>query len=246
MQKSEEAFEAHIEEELIELHGYHKGEPKDLDKATGINTAELLAFLEATQQKELCKLFKDYRTRVPEVLAKRLGDYGTLDALKNELKVDNISLTLFYPRPSASDSEAAKALYLQNRFTVTRQQTYSLSQPGQEIDMVLFVNGLPIVTIELKQPWTGKLPALTAWSNTSATATRSRRCSNSAAASCTWPWTKTRCGWRHGSRARRPTSCPSTKGCRAAKAQATRRAKKATRQATSGGKSSAPTRSPTS
>ena len=146
---NEAAFEAHIEQELVSLHGYHTGKPADLDKTTGINTAELLAFLEATQQKELDKLFKDYRKRVPEVLAKRIADYGTIDVLKNDLKVDNIRLTLFYPKPAPSDSQVAHESYAQNRWTVTRQQTYSTTQPGQEIDMVLFINGLPLATLEL-------------------------------------------------------------------------------------------------
>ena len=153
---NEAAFEAHIEQELVSLHGYHRGKPADLDKTTGINTAELLAFLEVTQKKELGKLFKDYRKRVPEVLAKRIADYGTIDVLKNDLRVDNIRLTLFYPKPAASDSQAAHENYARNRWTVTRQQTYSTTQPGQEIDMVLFVNGLPLATLELKQPWTGQ------------------------------------------------------------------------------------------
>ena len=59
-------------QELVSLHGHHRGKPADLDKQTGINTAEFLAFLEATQQKELDKL--NYRKRVPEVLTKRLAD----------------------------------------------------------------------------------------------------------------------------------------------------------------------------
>ena len=46
--------------------------------------------------------------------------------------------------------------YSQNQFSLTRQQTYSVLKPGEEIDMVLFVNGIPLFTFELKNPWTGQ------------------------------------------------------------------------------------------
>ena len=64
--------------------------------------------------------------------------------------------TLFYVLPLASSSDAVKANFENNRFSVTRQLRYSLDNPGEEIDMVLFVNGLPFSTLELKNHWTGQ------------------------------------------------------------------------------------------
>ena len=61
---------------------------------------------------------------------------------------------MFYPKPSPADSQLSKEKYIQNQFSVTRQQTFSVSNPGLEIDMVLYVNGLPLFTFEFKNPWT--------------------------------------------------------------------------------------------
>ena len=68
----------------------------------------------------------------------------------------NKRLRLFYPRPTLTDSDARQILYGLNQFSVTRQATYSKLNPGNEIDMVIYVNGLPIFTLELKNPWTGQ------------------------------------------------------------------------------------------
>ena len=91
---NEAAFETHIGQELVSLHCHHRGKPADLDKTTGINTAELLAFLEATQQKELEKLVKDYRKHVPKMLTNRLADTARSTRTR----------TTFAPTTSASRS----------------------------------------------------------------------------------------------------------------------------------------------
>ena len=74
--------------------------------------------------------------------------------LRKGVDIDNIHVTMFYPKPSPADSQLSKEKYIQNQFSVTRQQTFSVSNPGLEIDMVLYVNGLPLFTFEFKNPWT--------------------------------------------------------------------------------------------
>jgi type I restriction enzyme R subunit len=58
--------------------------------------------------------------------------------------------------PLASSSETVKKNFESNEFSITRQLRYSIDNPLEEIDMVLFVNGLPFLTIELKNIWTGQ------------------------------------------------------------------------------------------
>ena len=161
---NEEAFEAYIEQQLVSLHGYNKGNPADFDRQAAINTAELWAFLEATQAKEIARMAgtKDRKGRIVQVLKNRIDEFGTLDVLKGGLAVENIRLTLFYPKPSASDGDTARKNYAQNRWTVTRQQTFATTagHEGQEIDMVIFVNGLPLITMELKKPSQGQTAAV--------------------------------------------------------------------------------------
>ncbi|MGB0931985.1 MAG: type I restriction endonuclease subunit R, partial [Chitinophagales bacterium] len=64
--------------------------------------------------------------------------------------------TLLYQLPMASSSQAVKDNFEKNEFSVTRQVRYNVDNPREEIDMVVFVNGLAIVTLELKNPWTGQ------------------------------------------------------------------------------------------
>ena len=134
---------------------YYWGCPDDMDKRQAIDTRRLWAFLEATQQGMLKEYKgKDLKTSLPKQIARDIETFGVIKVLREGVDVDNIHVTLFYPKPSAADSEASKLKYEQNQFSLTRQQTFSVSNPGLEIDMVLFVNGLPLFTFELKNPWT--------------------------------------------------------------------------------------------
>lgn len=172
---NEQAFEALIEkalvgstrEERMELgltdvdaqtpgeQQYYWGIPSDLNKPTALDLRRLWSFLKSTQQ----DILDDYKGRdlkdaLPKQLSKAIETFGIIHVLRKGIDVDNIHLTLFYPKPSPSDSEASWSKYKQNQFSLTRQQTFSKSNPGLELDMVLYVNGLPLFTFELKNPWT--------------------------------------------------------------------------------------------
>ena len=172
---NEQAFEALIEKALVgstheertangqndvdaqspNAHQYYWGLPKDMDKKLAIDLRRLWAFLENTQHEVLHEYKgKDLKTELPKRISKDIETFGVVKVLREGVDVDNIHLSLFYPKPSAADSETSKLKYAQNQFSLTRQQTFSVAKPGLEIDMVLFVNGLPIFTFELKNPWT--------------------------------------------------------------------------------------------
>ena len=172
---NEQAFEALIEKALVgstheersangqndvdtqspNAQQYYWGQPKDMDKKLAIDLRRLWAFLESTQHDVLNEYKgKDLKTELPKRISKDIETFGIIKVLREGVDVDNIHLSLFYPRPSAADSELSKLKYAQNQFSLTRQQTFSVANPGLEIDMVLFVNGLPVFTFELKNPWT--------------------------------------------------------------------------------------------
>lgn len=135
---------------------YYWGQPKnDMSKELAIDLRRLWSFLYATQKEELDKYtgsnLKEY---VSKQIAKKIETIGIVDTLRKPMEIDNMKLTLFYPKPSASDSTLSWVKYRQNQFSVTRQQIYSILNPGDEIDMVIYVNGLPLFTFELKNPWT--------------------------------------------------------------------------------------------
>lgn len=181
---NEEAFEALVEKALVgstkeerEAQGitkadvdsqhpdsnqYYWGVPSDFKFKTGeewaIDTRRLMSFLHATQQ-EMLDSYKGRKTlefAIAERITKTIETFGVIKVLREGIDVDNVKLKLWYPKPSAADAEISKEDYMQNQFSITRQQTYSTLHPGDEIDMVLYVNGLPLFTFEWKNPWTGQ------------------------------------------------------------------------------------------
>lgn len=138
------------------------GLPDDFAKREAVDQRRLWSFLESTQADILAQWHGrgNLRERIEKELKRKIEAVGILEVLRKGIEVDNLQgdkrLKLFYPRPSAADSAESHRLYALNQFSVTRQSTYSLTRPGNEIDMVIFVNGLPIFTFELKNPWTGQ------------------------------------------------------------------------------------------
>ena len=139
-------------------NGYFMGSPFDYNAKYAIDEKLFWSFLETTQKDELAKLQKqsDWKLKILDRLDRIIKKYGIIRLLRKGLEVDDASFTLFYEWPLASSSERVKANFENNRFSVTRQLRYSLDNPGEEIDMVLFVNGLPFSTLELKNHWTGQ------------------------------------------------------------------------------------------
>ena len=139
-------------------NGYYIGLPEDFNVKYAIDEPRFWDFLQTTQKDELAKLQKqsDWKLKILERLDRMIKKYGILRLFRKGLDVDDAHFTLLYPLPLASSSDTVKANFESNQFSVTRQLRYSLINTGEEIDMVLFVNGLPFSTMELKNHWTGQ------------------------------------------------------------------------------------------
>lgn len=139
---------------------YYWGVPSDFkykqNEDWAIDMRRLMSFLHATQQDILDTYVgrTPLERAIPERISKDIETFGIIKVLREGIKVENIALRLWYPKPSPADAQENMLLFQQNQFSVTRQQTYSRLKPGDEIDMVLYVNGLPIFTFEWKNPWT--------------------------------------------------------------------------------------------
>ena len=134
---------------------YYWGRPKDMPSKLAIDQRRLWSFLKSSQGDALAEYRgKDLKAAVERQISSDITNFGIIKLIREGIDVDNIHLTLFFPKPSPSDSKSSHAKYAKNQFSVTRQQTFSLLNPGYEIDMVVFINGLPIFTFELKNPWT--------------------------------------------------------------------------------------------
>ena len=139
-------------------NGYYIGAPEDFNAKYAIDEHRFWDFLQSTQKDELAKLQKqsDWKLKILERLDRMIKKYGILRSFRKGLDLDDAHFTLLYPLPLASSSDTVKANFESNQFSSTRQLRYSLTNPGEEIDMVLFVNGLPFATMELKNHWTGQ------------------------------------------------------------------------------------------
>lgn len=139
-------------------NGYHIGHPADFNSKYALDEVRFWNFLETTQKEELEKLKRqsDWKIKVLDRFDKLVKKYGILRLLRKGLAVDDAHFTLFYVAPLQNSSQSIKDNFESNQFSVTRQLRYSLSNPLEEIDMVIFINGIPISTIELKNQWTGQ------------------------------------------------------------------------------------------
>ncbi|WP_009632500.1 type I restriction endonuclease subunit R [Synechocystis sp. PCC 7509] len=157
-QTNEKALENCIETSLIDRSRYEKGNPADFEREFAIDSAKFWRFLETTQPQELEKL-KDrpnWQRIILERLDRKIKTGGILAVLKNGLLIDDAHLTLLYSLPYNEANPKVLENFERNIFSVTRQVRYSQRDPLLSIDMVVFINGIAIATIELKNPWSGQ------------------------------------------------------------------------------------------
>ncbi|MEM7361080.1 MAG: type I restriction endonuclease subunit R [Pseudomonadota bacterium] len=145
---------------IVGNKGSKLGLPTDFDAQYAIDNKFFWLFLNKTQEDELEKIKRnnpnDWERKILERFDRLIKKHGILHLLKKGLSIDDAHFNLMYPAPLASSSEQVKQNFEENIFSCTRQVRYSLANPLQEIDMVLFINGIPLITLELKNAWTGQ------------------------------------------------------------------------------------------
>lgn len=153
---TEKNLESFIEAHLLES-GYIKRESKDYDKSLGVDRELFLNFLHSTQAKTLQEL--EIRGIKEQELLKRIfsqiQDKGIVKALQAGVKIRDITIKLAHPKPNSSANPQSLENYKKNIFSITRQLYYS-EKNNNSLDMVIFLNGLPLITMELKNPFTGQ------------------------------------------------------------------------------------------
>ena len=168
----EDAFETEICE-YLEAHGWEYSPNDDgYDRERALFPDDVFAWLEATQPDQLKKLLKPGGTPASHGLGRKqildrivaaqttdpMNGGGTLNVLKSPIGVLNAKFSLFQVRPAISLNPATLARFAANRLRVMRQVTYS-GKNQNRIDLVLFVNGISVSTIELKTDLTQNLAA---------------------------------------------------------------------------------------
>lgn len=132
---------------------YVEGDPRDYDREHAVDFAKLLAFLRTTQLKviKLLGLEEDgpKRQQFLHRLQGEIARRGVIEVLRHGVKHGPASVDLFYGTPTPGNTRAEE-LFRANIFSVTRQLRYSKYETQLALDLVLFINGLPIATFELK------------------------------------------------------------------------------------------------
>jgi type I restriction enzyme R subunit len=135
--------------------GYRKRSPDDYDRALCLLPRDVVDFILATQPKEWAKLKQHHGTNVKDQFLKRLAAEierrGSLDVLRQGIKDSGCKFRLAYFRPASGLNEETRRLHAANLFAVVRQLHYS-EKNEKSLDVVLFLNGIPIFTAELKNP----------------------------------------------------------------------------------------------
>lgn len=161
--------EIHLEEHIVEyltykseeggVGEYRQFDRNKYDKKLLLIPGEVIKFIQSTQPKKYEKLQRQYGERVDEVItaavAKHLSQQKTLKVLRGEVRVGGEKIKMAFFQPSNNKTPEHEEWYAQNRLGVVRQLQYSVKN-SNSIDLVFFINGIPVVTAELKNALTGQ------------------------------------------------------------------------------------------
>ncbi len=157
--------EHHFETEICQALAaqgwlYAEGDAARYDRAHALFLPDLLAWIETTQPESWQQLLKMHGPAMAERLAERLrkslNERGTLDVLRRGVEMLGLKqpLSLVQFKPALAINPVIQQHYAVNRLRVVRQVRHSVNQSQDALDLVLFVNGLPVATAELKSDFT--------------------------------------------------------------------------------------------
>ena len=165
---TEYAFETAIEAVLTSTGGYKKRRPDAFDEALALFPDDVCGFLrdsQTTKWEALERLLGEKtNATVLDSLSKELEIKGTLHVLRHGFKCYGKTFRMAWFQPNTAMNPEAAQNYAHNRLTITRQVAFASvlghatggSNRRCIIDVVLAVNGIPVVTAELKNPLTGQ------------------------------------------------------------------------------------------
>ena len=159
METKEKRFEADIEQYLLTEGGYEKATMDGYDKKRAINMSVLIEFIEKTQPKVWAKYQALYgaesEKQLYKIFQKNVADFGLVHVLRKGIKDKGLEIRFVYFAPTSDLNDDLVEKYRSNIITETRQFFYS-EEVKNSIDMVLSVNGIPVVALELKNQLTNQ------------------------------------------------------------------------------------------
>lgn len=159
MEYKEKRFEQDIETSLLNYGGYVKGDMSTYNAGYAIDLPVLVDFIKKTQEKEWQRYETIYGLNAEKKLYKRFNEevnaHGLIHVLRHGINDRGVKLKVCYFKPESSLNQILIENYNANVLSVTRQFAYS-TENNNTIDMVLLLNGIPIVALELKNQITGQ------------------------------------------------------------------------------------------
>lgn len=158
METKEKNFENDIESYLLS-HGYVKGNQDTYDKSRAIDMPVLMSFIQTTQPKMWQRYVNVYGEKAEKqlynIFQQNVEQNGLVHVLRYGVKDRGMDLRFAYFAPASNLNEELVQKYQSNILTCTRQFAYS-TQNHNTIDVVLSLNGIPVVALELKNQLTGQ------------------------------------------------------------------------------------------
>jgi type I restriction enzyme R subunit len=155
---SEKQLETILVSYLRDQHQYEEGVSDDYNKQYALDTERVKRFLLSTQKQKVentaCFASEVSERKFFTELSKQLANRGVSDVLRKGFRFISELFDMYYPLPSELNP-TAKELYAKNIFCVIRQLFYS-KENSNSIDVMISLNGLPIITLELKNHYTGQ------------------------------------------------------------------------------------------
>lgn len=161
LEKNERRFEEDIETALTHMGGWQSVSFSDTnyDPSIGMDASVLIDFIQDTQPRAWKRYVSIYKEDAKDRFIKRFNEevttHGLLHVLRKGVRDRGVHLRVMYFRPVSSISRDHLKLYEANRFYCVRQFYYS-AHNRNSIDMVLLINGIPLVALELKNQYTGQ------------------------------------------------------------------------------------------
>ncbi|QQE80432.1 type I restriction endonuclease subunit R [Alicyclobacillus sp. SO9] len=156
---TEKALEEAIEGHLID-YGWTKGDPATFDRQRALFPETFTKFVQETQPDHYQKLVGFFGAKTNEEIVKRLVQVlerdGMLKVIRKGFDIYGVPVKTAFFKPASGLNPETIARYEQNVLTVTRQVHYSVKDKEKSLDMVLSINGLPVMTLELKNQYTGQ------------------------------------------------------------------------------------------
>lgn len=156
---NETRFEDVLFESISSSYLYNARKPKDFNQEFGFDLQTMQSFIEATQPQEWKKLEREFPKNTIEAVAREFtslrSSRGLLSVLRFGFTLKGAKLKFIYFKPVSGFNEEHKAKYELNRFSVIRQFQYNEAH-HKEIDLAILINGIPIITMELKNEGSGQ------------------------------------------------------------------------------------------